>query len=118
MNILVDTSVWIDHLRRGNKSLIDMLNEGKVSVHPIILGELRLGNIPKRTAFLRLMEDLPLVIESNHEEVITLCETRKLYGRGIGYFDAHILCSSILSEVPLWTLDKRLAAIYQDLTTA
>lgn len=116
MNTLVDTSVWIDHLRRGNKSLIAMLNDGEVMTHPLIIGELRLGNIPKRDLFFSLMDDLPQAVESEHEEVVSLCENRKLYSKGIGFFDAHLLCSALLSGVLLWTLDKRLSAIFRELT--
>lgn len=115
MITLVDTSVWIDHLRRGNKLLIDMLNDGEVMTHPLVIGELRLGNIPNREEFFSLMGDLPQAIEAEHQEVIRLCESRQLYSRGIGFFDAHMLCSSLLSRNPLWTLDKRLTAIYREL---
>ena len=109
--VLVDTSVWVRFLREGDSLLSDLLKEGKVLTHPFIIGELRLGNIPKRHHFLRLIEDLPQAIQATHNEVTYLIEENKLYGKGIGYIDTHILASSMLSTIPLWTLDKRLDAI-------
>jgi len=107
--VLVDTSVWIDFLRQGNEKLKALLEEGEVLTHPLVVGELHVGNISKRKQFLRWLGDLPTVKECSHEEILYLIENRKLYGKGIGYFDSAILCSAIVSETPLWTLDKRLA---------
>lgn len=109
--VLVDTSVWIDFLRQGNKLMEDLLNDSEVAAHPLIIGELSVGNIEKRKQFLSLLNNLPIVKECSHEEVIYFIEKQKLYGKGIGYFDAAILCSSLVSDTPLWTLDKRLDAI-------
>lgn len=113
--LLVDTSVWIEFLRKGDPLLRDLLNEAKVYTHPFIIGELRLGNISKRKKFLQLIEDLPQSARATDKEVTFLIEENKLYGRGIGYTDAHILASSIISNCPLWTLDKRLDAISKKL---
>jgi predicted nucleic acid-binding protein len=113
--ILVDTSVWIGFLREGDSLLSDLLNEGEVSTHPFVIGELRLGNISKRKNFLELIESLPQCRQASNEEVTHLIESNKLYGKGIGYTDAHILASSIISQSPLWTLDKRLDAISKKL---
>lgn len=115
--VLVDTSVWIDFLRQGNEFLENLLNEGDVATHPLVVGELHVGNISKRKEFLKLIEVLPKVGECSHDEVMFLVEKRKLFGRGIGYFDAHLLCSSIVYETPLWTLDKRLAKIAESLAS-
>lgn len=109
--VLVDTSVWIRFLREGDSLLADLLNEGEVLTHPFVIGELRLGNLSKRKKFLELIESLPGCRQASDEEVTHLIESNKLYGKGIGYFDAHLLASSMISRCPLWTLDKRLDAI-------
>lgn len=113
--VLVDTSVWVGFLREGDPLLSDLLKEGEVLTHPFIIGELRLGNISKRKHFLSLMEDLPQAIQASEDEVTYLIEENMLYGKGIGYIDAHILASSMMSGSPLWTLDKRLDAISRKL---
>lgn len=113
--ILVDTSVWIDFLRSGNEFLQELLEEGEVATHPLVVGELHVGNISKRTLFLSLLQNLPLIGEATHQEVIHFIETNKIYGKGVGYFDTHILCSSLISNTPLWTLDKRLARLAKEM---
>lgn len=113
--VLVDTSVWVDFLREGNPLLTDLLNEGSVLTHPFVVGELRLGNIPKRAHFLGLLENLPQAVPASDAEVTHLIEMHKLYGKGIGYIDAHLLASSRISSSPLWTLDKRLDALAKKL---
>jgi predicted nucleic acid-binding protein len=113
--VLVDTSVWIDFLRKGDPLLSDLLTEGEVLTHPHIIGELRLGNIPKRKSFLGLIENLPVSTQATDDEVTYMIEENKLYGKGIGYIDAHILAASIMSSTPLWTLDKRLDALSKKL---
>ena len=106
--MLADTSVWIDFLRKGNGLLQDLLEQGEISTHSLIIGELHVGNIPKRDAFLSLMSELPRVKEASYNEVIHMINTHNLYSKGVGFFDMHILASSIISNNPLWTLDKRL----------
>ncbi len=113
--VLVDTSVWVGFLREGDPLLSDWLNEGAVLTHSMIIGELRLGNIAKRKQFLSLLENLPMSMHASDDEVTHLIEENKLYGKGIGYVDAHLLVSSMLSAAPLWTLDKRLDAISRKL---
>lgn len=113
--ILVDTSVWIDHLRRGNDLLVDLLNQNRVVTHPLVIGELALGNIAKRDVFLDLFRNLPAAKEATHDEVRSLIEQNRMWGKGLGYFDAHILCSSLIEAIPLWTLDKRLARVAERL---
>jgi predicted nucleic acid-binding protein len=109
--ILVDTSVWIDFLRNGNEKLKNLLSEGMVITHPLIIGELSCGNIKNRIQFLSLINDLDSLTETTHTEVLAFLENNRIYGKGVGYYDLHILCSAIISSVPLWTLDKRLEKI-------
>lgn len=113
--VLVDTSVWIDFLSDSELLLSDLLVEDKVLVHPFVIGELRLGNIPKRKNFLSLIENLPQSSVATNEEVTHLIESNKLHAKGIGFTDAHILASSMIDDVPLWTKDKRLHAISKKL---
>ena len=113
--ILVDTSVWIDFLRSGNALLRDLLEEGEVATHPLVIGELHVGNIVKRDVFLSLLDNLPKIVEATHDEVLHFIEENKIYGKGIGYFDTHILCSSLIAQTPLWTLDKKLDKLAHEL---
>lgn len=106
--VLVDTSVWVAHLRDGNIGLETLLNEGHVVCHPFIIGEIACGNLRNRSEILRLLQTLPMAVHAEHNEVMGLIETRGLMGRGLGYIDMHLLSSAILTEVPLWTLDRKL----------
>ncbi len=106
--VLVDTSVWVAYLRDGNIGLETLLNEGHVVCHPFIIGELACGNLRNRSGILRLLQTLSMVVHAEHNEVMGLIETRSLMGRGLGYIDMHLLASAILTEVPLWTLDRKL----------
>lgn len=106
---LVDTSVWIDHLRRGNPLLSDLLMDSQVAVHPLVLGELSVGNIAKRSTVLALIRSLPMATEASHEEVGAFIEKHRMWSKGLGYFDLHLLCSSLIDAIPLWTIDKKLA---------
>ena len=107
--MLVDTSVWIDHLRRGNRCLVSYLENGEVESHPFIVGELACGTLKRRAEILALLSTLPRVVEADHDEVLTLVDAERLNGRGLGWVDAHLLASAVLSGTTLWTLDKRLA---------
>jgi predicted nucleic acid-binding protein len=107
--ILVDTSPWVDHLRRGNARLAALLDDGEVACHRFIIGELSLGNLANRAAILEYLSNLPAAPLAEHDEVLGLVERRRLMGSGIGWVDAHLLASSLLAQVPLWTLDKPLA---------
>jgi len=106
--VLVDTSVWVDHLRRGMVGLDLPLSEGQVLCHPFIIGELACGNLKNRTDILSLLRTLPGVRSAEDDEVLQFIEKHRLMGKGLGYIDAHLLASSFLSHAPLWTLDKRL----------
>jgi predicted nucleic acid-binding protein len=110
--ILVDTSVWVDHLRSGEAALAGILNEARVVVHPFVVGELACGNLKDRTLVLSLLRDLPATAVATDDEVLYFIEQRKLMGRGIGYVDAHLLAAAALTgNVRLWSRDKRLASV-------
>jgi len=107
--ILVDTSVWIDHLRAGDEHLIDLLDSSQVLAHPFIIGELACGNLRNRDEVLRLLSDLPQAPLASHEEVLYFIESKKLMGLGVGYIDTHLLASTALADTALiWTRDQRL----------
>ena len=108
--MLVDTSVWIDHLRRGNAKLARHLERGEIWCHPFVIGELACGNLKRRTEVLSFLRALPQVLLARNEEVLGLIDSKRLMGRGLGWIDVHLLASALLSRTSLWTLDKRLAA--------
>lgn len=114
--VLVDTSVWIQHLRSGVPRLAAALEQGIVLMHPFVLGELACGNLRNRTEVLRLLGELPSAPIATDAEVLDYIERRSLMGRGIGYIDVHLLASTALTGVArLWTLDKRLASVADEL---
>lgn len=114
--ILVDSSVWIDHLRRTNDRLVVLLEDVAVAIHPFVIGELALGSLRERTNVITALSDMPAVIEAGHDEVLGLIERRSLFARGLGYVDVHLLASTLLTGgTKLWTLDKRLAAVADEL---
>ena len=106
--ILVDTSVWIDHFRVGNPLLNEVLGSALVLTHPYVVGELACGNLENRTRILADLNALPLAVPATHGEVLRLIEERKLWGRGIGWVDGHLLASALLSNCRFWTLDSQL----------
>jgi predicted nucleic acid-binding protein len=105
---LVDTSVWIDHLRRRNLKLVDLLSDNLVLMHPFVIGELACGSIALRLEVIGLLGALPTAMTAKHEEVLDLVTDRRLFGQGIGWMDAHLLAAAVLSDATLWTLDKSL----------
>ena len=108
---LVDTSVWISHFREGSKDLERLLTDEDVICHSFVVGELACGNIKNRKEIFTLLKALPMAVQAQHDEVLQFIEKNKLMGAGVGYVDAHLLASAVLSDTPLWTLDKRLAAV-------
>lgn len=109
--ILVDTSVWIDHLRHGDVELTRLLNTDHVLTHRFVIGELALGNLQNRNTILSTLQNLPQVTVASNEEALHFIETHALFGTGIGYVDAHLLAAVCLSPgTLLWTRDKRLLA--------
>ena len=95
--ILVDTSVWVDHLRRGDEALAGLLEAGRVLAHPFVIGELALGNIPRRDLVLRALQDLPQANVATDREVLYFIDRHRLFGLGIGYVDAHLLAAVSLT---------------------
>jgi len=116
--ILVDTSVWVDHLRRDNRALSTLLLEGRVLCHPFVIGELACGNLRARSTILEHLSFLPEAPVADQHEVLSLIERRKLWGTGIGWVDAHLLASAVLAGSTLWTKDKTLAKQAQRLKVA
>ena len=117
--ILVDTSVWVDHLRTGEPRLAASLTAGSVCIHPFVIGELACGNLRNRRAVLSLLAELPTVPTATDAEALGFIEHRTLMGRGIGYVDLHLLASAALSTTArLWTHDKRLATVAAELALA
>ena len=106
--ILVDTSVWVEHLRSGTIGLETLLLDGDVVCHPFIIGELACGNLKNREVLISLLQELPLAIQADDDEVVQFIEDHKLMGKGLGYIDIHLLMSAMLTTISLWTLDKRL----------
>ena len=109
--MLVDTSVWVDHLRRRNPTLVGLLEQAQVWTHAFVIGELACGNLAQRDKVLNALTALPQAPEASHDEVLAFLDTHRLMGRGLGWIDVHLLASAKLARLPFWTLDKRLAAI-------
>ena len=109
--MLVDTSVWIDHLRLGDAELATALEVGRVRAHPFVVGELACGNLHARAEVLSLLQALPGSPMATDSEVLFFMDQQALMGRGIGYIDVHLLASARLGGVLLWTRDKKLHAI-------
>ncbi len=117
--ILVDTSVWVDHLRAGAERLTELLNSSMVLAHPFVIGELACGNLYKRTDVLRLLNALPQAPVASQEEVLHFIGCNQLMGQGIDFIDAHLLASTALADTALvWTRDKRLQKIATQLKLA
>jgi predicted nucleic acid-binding protein len=107
--ILVDTSIWVDHIRAQDVGLRALLENDHVLGHPFVIGELAMGNLPQRSIWLRDLGRLPAALVARHHEVLSMIESATLYGRGLGYVDVHLLASARLSRSRLWTRDRRLA---------
>jgi hypothetical protein len=109
--ILVDTSVWIEHFRSGSPKLSRALDDSLVLMHPFVVGELACGGFRDRARVLSDLAALPAVDAAEQNEVLHLIDDRRLWGKGIGWIDAHLLASALLSGCGLWTLDRRLNRI-------
>ena len=109
--ILIDTSVWVEHLRSRNSTLVSVLERGAVLMHPFVLGEVALGNLGQRELILDSLSNLPMATMASDGEVLGYINAARLWGLGIGYVDAHLLASARLTpDASLWTRDRRLDA--------
>ena len=114
--ILVDTSVWVDHLRSGNPLLTELLEQNRIFMHPMVLGELACGNLQNRRQLLQLWQSLDVLQAVSHDEALYFIEHNGLMGKGIGYVDVHLLASAaLIAGAKLWTRDKRLAQVAGEL---
>lgn len=113
--MLADTSVWIQHFRRGEPTLANRLSEGLVLMHPFVSGELACGNLKNRGAILSDLHALPSAKLASNTEVLQLIEDRRLWGRGLGWVDVHLLASALLSHCGFWTLDRKLGEAAMEL---
>jgi predicted nucleic acid-binding protein len=106
--VVVDTSIWIDFLYKGNSALEELLINGSVDTHEFIIGELACGNIKNRKSFLELISKLPTVETLLFSEIMFFIRKHELHGKGLGFIDCHILASVYLNNFKLWTKDKKL----------
>jgi predicted nucleic acid-binding protein len=106
--VLVDTSVWVRHLRDGDPDLERLLADGEVMCHPFIIGELACGNLKNRHEILALLQRLPLANQAKREEILEFIEQNRLMGKGLAYIDVHLSASAVLTGIQMWTYDKRL----------
>jgi predicted nucleic acid-binding protein len=107
--ILVDTSVWVDHLRRGDPGLVELLERSAVVMHPLVVGEIACGSLRDRKSLLELLQDLPAAVVATDNEVLQFIERHALHGKGIGHVDVHLLASVALTAgAKLWTRDQKL----------
>ena len=114
--ILVDTSVWIDHLHRADDRLVALLTDAEVCVHPMVVGELALGSLRDRRTVMSLLDELPTLSVASHSEVRHFVEAHALFGRGLSLVDVHLLAAlRITPGSGLWTRDRRLHAAATDL---
>lgn len=116
--ILVDTSIWIDHLRTGNPALASLLEAGQCCCHPFVIGELACGSLGRRGEILRLLQSLSSLSAATDAETLFFIEQHRLMGRGIGYVDVHLLAATAIHAARLWTRDKRLGDIAETLGLA
>jgi len=108
--VLVDTAIWVSHLKEGNADLKALLEAGEVLCHPYIIGELACGNLKNRIEILSLLKALPQAKVAGHDEVMDFIEIHQLSGAGLGYVGMHLLASALLSRSQLWTADRSLGA--------
>lgn len=114
--VLVDSSIWIDHLRQKDDVLSQLLINGQVCIHPMIIGELACGNLQHRSAVIKLWQSLPHANHATHLEALHCLDKHKLFGKGIGFVDLHLLASTLLTtNTFLWTNDRRLKNMADDL---
>lgn len=113
--ILIDTSIWIRHFKSPNERLVSLLSDNQVAIHEFIIGELACGQLKFREEILELLQTLPLLPTLSHEEVLYMINKRKLYGSGIGWVDAHLVASTLVTKNHVWSYDKSLINITEKL---
>ena len=113
--VLVDTSIWVDHLRKASSKLASLLEIEGVAIHPFVLGELACGNLRNRKEIIALLHALPHATKADDDEILLFIERHHLMGRGIGLIDAHILASCCIDSCLLWTGDKRVQAVAKEM---
>ncbi len=116
--VLVDTSIWIDHFRRTSAALVQLLENGQVLAHPSVIGEIACGSLAQRNEVLALLDLLPRASVAEELEARFLIESQRLWSRGLGWIDVHLLASARLDRVSLWTSDRRLNAVAAELNVA
>ena len=116
--VLVDTSIWVTHLRQGSQQLEKLLMDAEVMCHPFIIGELACGNLKNRNEIIRLLHSLPMAETIEFDEFLFFIDKNHLMGKGIGFVDVHLLASTQLTGVLLWTADKRLKTAADQLDLA
>jgi predicted nucleic acid-binding protein len=115
---MVDTSVWVDHFRRGDAQLVALLEANAVVMHPFVVGEIACGSLADRALTLELLQHLPMAVVAEADEILAYIEGQSLHGKGIGFVDVHLLASAALAGIKLWTRDKRLHTVAQELGCA
>ena len=113
--MLVDTSVWIDHVRRPEPQLVALLEANEVDIHPFVIGELACGHLRPREEVIELLRELPWLPTVEHEEAFAFLEQHRLHGRGIGWIDLHLLASTMLAGADLWTRDRSMLTVAREL---
>lgn len=111
--VLVDTSAWIELMRRGHAELDRALSDGRVLTHPFVLGELACGSLAREREIRGLLDTLPRVEEATHDEVMMMVQAKRLAGSGIGWIDAHLITSALIARVELLTLDRALGRAWE-----
>ena len=119
MNVLVDSSVWVGHFKQRSEHLVELLEQGLVTCHPYVVAEIACGTPPERSAIINMLADLESAPVATQDELLTMMNTRKLFGRGCGFVDMSLLASSLISEkLHIWTVDKRFELIASELGLA
>jgi len=113
--MLVDTSVWIDHVRRPEPQLIALLADNEVDTHPFVIGELACGHLRPRAELAVLMQDLPSLPTVDHNEAMLFLQQHRLHQSGVGWIDVHLLASTMLARTSLWTRDRHMATVARGL---
>lgn len=116
--VIVDTSIWVTHLRQGSRRLEKLLVDAEVMCHEFIVGELACGNLKNRTEIISLLQSLPMAPTIEFDEILFFIDRHHLMGKGVGFVDVHLLASAQLTVTPLWTADKKLVSVVDQLELA